>query len=106
MDKGIVEGSEDTGNAKDEFTCSSNSIRAQYALWVLGFLTFSDLRAKRDVLGGSALNLLLGRHLDRSLTVLSDGLAKQRKYRLNRRIDFLWEKLSHRSWGNFGADSI
>lgn len=32
----------------------------------MGILTISDLRTKRDILGGGALDLLLGRHCNQS----------------------------------------
>ena len=64
MDEGVIEGGEDTGDAEDEFTCGGD-IRNFFEHPIgggEGLLTFSDLGAERDVLGGGALDLLLGRH--------------------------------------------
>ena len=61
MDEGIVEGSEDTSNAKDHFTCSVKS--ARNIVWgLLDVRTFANLGAEGDVLRGGAFDLLFGRH--------------------------------------------
>lgn len=64
MDECIVEGSKDAGNAKDVFTYGLVSELGNSRMGKR--LAFSDLRAKRDILGGGAFDLLLGRHLVQS----------------------------------------
>ena len=63
MNKSIVKGGEDTGDTEDKFTWYKRSILPLVNGHGLGRLTLSDLRAQRDILGGSSLNLLLGRHV-------------------------------------------
>lgn len=62
MDEGVVEGCEDTGDAEDEFTWTilEGGLGGRDRGIVLAF---SDLRAKGDILGSTALDLLLWRHL-------------------------------------------
>lgn len=70
MDEGVVERGKDAGDAENELTCSgcqretflpSERERERWDSSGIG-QTFSNLGAERDVLGGSALDLLLGRH--------------------------------------------
>ena len=72
--EGVVEGGEDTGDAEDELACSVAVLvltlqTPRFSPPPLSLqsrdrndFTFSNLGSKRDVLGGSALNLLLGWH--------------------------------------------
>ena len=63
MNKSIVEGGEDTRDTEDKFTWYKGSILPSVNGHGLGRLTLSDLGAQRNILGGSSLNLLLGRHI-------------------------------------------
>ena len=64
VNEGVVEGSENAGNAEDELALSC----CQYALLVgggecLNPTNLADLGSKLDVLLRTALDLLLGRHV-------------------------------------------
>lgn len=61
MDEGVVEGCEDSGNAKHKLACD---VLVHTAMSDLGSFTFSDLRAERDVFL-SWTSDFLGWHLDR-----------------------------------------
>ncbi len=62
MDESVVEGSEDTSDAEDHFTCGFKL--ARNIVWEMFLVrTFADLRAEGDVLRGGAFDLLLGRHV-------------------------------------------
>ncbi len=63
VDKGIVKRGEDAGYTEDIFTCEKKSV-PQTLRAIIDLPTFTNLRAKRDVFSGRALNLLLGRHLN------------------------------------------
>lgn len=62
----------------------------------IGILTISDLRTKRDILGGGALDLLLGRHCNQSSNASRLGgralLKISGKY--DRIFKGLWRNLS------------
>jgi hypothetical protein len=66
MDEGIVEGSKDTCNAEDKFACVQFLLDAgRPHNGSFSQLTFTDLRAERDVLVSGTIDLLLGSHFDR-----------------------------------------
>ena len=68
VDEGVVEGGEDTGNAKDELACwdvvSANASWCDSCVAVLAVLTLADLGTEGDVLLGSADGGFLGGHGD------------------------------------------
>lgn len=59
MDEGVIEGGKNSRDAEDEFTWRT---LLDYLLLGKCMLTFANLRAEGDVLGGGAFDLLLGRH--------------------------------------------
>ena len=72
MDEGVVEGSEDASNAKDEFA-------------------LADLRAQGDVLGGGAVDGLLRRHVGRWIWVLdleAERFSFAVEWKLKSRVEF------------------
>lgn len=68
MDEGVVEGGEDTGNAKDELACwdmvSANGSWCDSCVAILAVLTLADLGTEGDVLLRSADGGFLGGHGD------------------------------------------
>ena len=65
MDEGIIEGSEDTSDAKDHFTYDKQISKGGLRMAIMS--TFANLRAQGDVLRGRTFDLLLGRHLEVSV---------------------------------------
>lgn len=65
VDESVIEGCEDTCDAENEFTWTKAALVFN-VLQQLTFplRTFADLRAQRDILGGTTFDSLLGRHLD------------------------------------------
>lgn len=70
MDKGIVEGGEDTSHAEDELTCSNDVSDGRWyrfpdcvSIPVRNLLTFANLRTERNVLSRCALDFLFWRHV-------------------------------------------
>ena len=62
--EGIIEGREDTGDAEDKFAYLKGFVSILKGRAGMIGITFADLGAKRDVLGGSTLYFFLRRHVE------------------------------------------